>query len=183
MDTNQYARNFERQMGAYLTGRVWKYFPGISKVLAALYKQETGDLCATLFISILGRHESDGKRWPNYTDSWDTPGWLKESRANHLSAEDRIEYRKRADERLYKCPAGMSVAIAFTERPTSEQIKLLEKRAKGFPKAVRKAMKEAKTLPWHIRSGRNIYFTGPIPRITGTRLLRRDGDRYVEVAY
>lgn len=195
VDTNQYAGNFEREMGAYLTGRVWKYFSDDAVTLANLYKQETGDLHARQFVAILGRHESDGEHWPNYTDSWETPGWfnngvgghfrdgqetealehhrnywLKEAKnVNHLHPDDRERTRQdrlaRAKEPLIKCPSGMSVAIAFTERPTAEQIAILEERTKSFPAAAKR-----------IRA----YLSGPVPKITGTRLLRRDGDRYIE---
>jgi len=191
VDTNQYAGNFEREMGAYLTGRVWKYFSDDAVALANLYKKETGDLYARRFVAILGRHKSDGEHWPNYTKLWETPGWfnngvgghfrdgqeaealkhhrndwLNESRARHLSAEDRKEYRRRAEEPLFKWPSGMSVAIAFTERPTVEQIAILEKRAKSFPDAAKRI---------------GAYLAGPVPKITGTRLLRRDGEQYEAV--
>lgn len=210
VDTDAYAGNFEREMGAYLTGKVGKYFPGISKVLSKLYREETGDTYATLFVSVLGKHERDPEHGSTYVGTWDTPGWfnngvgghfrdgqeaealehhrkyyLKEAKnVSHLHPNDQErtmkERLKCAEEPLFKWPAGMSVAIAFTERPSVEQLSILEKRAKGFPEAVKKAMKEAETLPWHVKSERNIYFTGPIPRITGTRLLRRDGDRDIE---
>lgn len=209
VDTNQYAGNFEREMGAYLTGRVWKYFSGAAKTLAELYKQETGDLHARQFVTILGRHKSDGEHWPNYTDSWETPGWfnngvgghfrdgqeaealehhrkyyLKEARSvDHLHPNDqertRQDWLARSKEPLFKWPAGMSVAIAFTERPTDEQIKILEERVMNFPKAIRRIKGSIKRHPEPAREV-NVYFTGPIPRITGTRLLRRDGDRYIE---
>lgn len=208
IDTDQYAGNFEREMGSYLTGKVRKYFPGISKILADMYKQETSDPHATRFTKILGKHEPDLEHGSSYVDSWETPGWFNNGEGGEFrdgQEAEALEHHKkyclkeasvvrewdtdgsskqtwldRADEPLFKWPAGMSVAIAFTEKPIVEQIKVLKERAKGFPNAIKKIMKETETLPWEIKSGRNIYFTGPIPTITGTRLLRRDGERYVE---
>lgn len=195
VDTDQYAGNFGREMGAYLTGRVWKYFSDVAMTLANLYKQETGDLRARQFVAILGRHESDGEHWPNYTDSWETPGWfnngvgghfrdgqeaeacehhrryyLKEANSvNHMHPKDRKRHKQdmltRSEEPLVKCPSGMSVAIAFTERPTVEQTAILEERAKSFPAAAKRI---------------GAYLSGPVPKITGVRLLRRDGNRYIE---
>lgn len=187
IDTNQYAGNFEREMGSYMTGRVWKYFSDDAIILANLYKEETKDLHAKQFTSILGRHQSDGEHWPNYTMKLETPGWfsngvggefrdgeeaaalehhrnynLKLSQAKHLSDEEKEKYLKRAEEPLFKWPSGMSVAIGFTERPNAEQLRILEERAKSFPAAAKKI---------------DAYLSGPIPEITGVRLIRKDSAR------
>lgn len=209
VDTDKYSGNFEREMGSYLTGKVRKYFPSVCKVLAELYKQETGDIKATRFSEILGKHEPDSEHGSTFTKMWDTPGWFSDgvgglfpegneekALAHHRNyylreAKDvcglhpsnreshKQECLRRAEDQLFKWPAGMSVAIAFTERPAGEQLDLLRKQAMSFPRAIKKIKGSIKANPEPAFLS-NIYFTGRIPKITGMRLLRRDGEKYIE---
>lgn len=214
-DTNQYSGNFEREMGTYLTGKIRKYFPDICKVLAQMYMEEAGDRGAFRFAKILGEHMDDD-HFISFVGGWDTPGWfndgvgglfrdgqeeeafehhrqnyLKEAKhVNHMHPNDRKRHRQdmlaRAEEPLFKWPAGMSVAIAFTIRPSNiDQIPTLEKQAKNFPRAFKQAEEIMRTREIdnrHIPNGckRTRWITGPIPKITGTRLLRWNGSRYIE---
>jgi len=111
IDTNKYAGNFNREMGAYLTGVLEnEYFSTTAEKLAQLYKDETGDVDkygSSSFENIVGSHDWDGVHDPDYTDIFD--------------GEAHSD----------------SVALIFNTMPNITQVKLLQERATKFPDAYR----------------------------------------------
>lgn len=115
VDTNQYAGNFGREMGSYLTGIVGEYFSSTADELAKLYREETGDDDSdeTKFHSIVDIHDSDGEHEPDYASIW--------------RGKDKKGYH--------------SAAFIFREMPTSEEVSLLQDRAIKFPAAYKSVEK------------------------------------------
>ncbi len=158
IDTEQYSGNFEREMGAYLTGVLGPYFPGGSEDFAELYFNETGDKKGrSRFKVLLGEHEYDGEHEPDYVAIWPTPGWWNNGSGKHYRDEDFEKVQATRKKPVVKYTAYQSVALIFVSRPTDEQLDLLDKRARAFPEAHRAD-----------RGLRKASIT-----VTGTRLVRK----------
>lgn len=123
VDTDQYAGNFEREMGAYLTGRIGDSDTG--SLQARIARKEWKELQALedrkgpffgLPTPIVVDDSEDGglfKIWP-------TEGWVNDG-MGVCSKSGKPGYE-----------AYLSVALAYSEELTPAQIKTLTERARRF---------------------------------------------------
>ena len=154
VDTEDYAGNFERQLCAYVTGKIGECEVGSEEAKQFIkdmgldeYYDEDND---HLFSFIEQKPDEHGCSRPCAT--WATPGWFnhgmgghfrdgqeKEAKAHHK--KECLEYMKKykgakleADAPLSKFPAHLSVAIFMHRQPNDKEIKILLSRSKDYCK-------------------------------------------------
>lgn len=121
IDTEQYSGNFERELCAYVTGRVGECEVG--EEAAAQFKAEEAKELAMAFEDVVVSLPDDhGCFRP--ASIFPTPGWINNGNGKHLR-EDSPEAKKLKA----KWPAYQSVAIWFDSKPTQEMINTMVRRA------------------------------------------------------
>lgn len=143
VDTEQYSGNFERKMGAAMTGMVGEYFPSKVKKYTKLPPACSDEFADGLQdkLGLAGRHNDYNAE--SYVSIWPTPGWFNDGNGVEYRAADK----KAAS--LEKFPAYLSVAIFFDEKPNAKEIEFMKKRAREFEKVYGKEFAE-----------KNIFITG-----------------------
>lgn len=132
IDTEEYAGNFEREMTAYITGKVGECTVG--EEMTDLYKSETGDKELKIFDDVLEyRNDNHGCSRPCSIHT--TPGWINDGVGNHEKSDGK------------GFPAYLSVAIFFFNKPSKKLIELMKSRAKTFSNAKRQVAKQ-NNRPW-----------------------------------
>ena len=132
IDTDSYAGNFEREMGAFMTGEV-----GDSSLIG---KEEQ----ALFRVSVSGepfkntlKEDKDGQIY----DILPTPGWFNNGFGaifrDGQEAEAQAVFEKQQlsvthSPTFSKEPAFLSVGMTFKKRPTAKQIELLKERARKY---------------------------------------------------
>lgn len=151
IDTEQYSGNFEREMCAYITGKVGECGVG-GKRKAEYQLEETED-----FENVI--QEADDRGCYRPCAIWPTPGWFNHGMGSvfpddfdpALAKEDYVnkvreyysrypdslekELKKAQEKPLQRYPAYLSVAIFFDKMPTQEQISIMKRRAAKFSPA------------------------------------------------
>lgn len=161
VDTDTYAGNFEREMCAFMTGRIGEC--GVGKKSRRQYRDAGHKPLRDLVES-----HSDEHGCFRPVTIWATPGWLNdgmghEYREGHYDPSVVIENYNRklleyaestkkayaaahgereaqrilsecliTDGVIHKCPAYLSVGIYLSRRPTEEEIAFLKQRAQAF---------------------------------------------------
>ena len=138
IDTDHYAGNFERQMCAYLTGRVGEC--GVGYECQEMFEQE----CQTSFHDdVTDQADEHGVRRP--CTMYPTVGWFNDGMGGQYKddvdpAEVAKKYKKACKDANHaddiwqgqKYPAYLSVAILFENKPSKEQIDVMKERAIKF---------------------------------------------------
>lgn len=118
VDTEQYSGNFEREIGAYLTGQVGEC--GVGQEFVSKYSQEIKNL-KWWEKNIYQKADEDGCYRP--VEIYPTEGWLNNGMGTCFKKTDQ-------DDKGY--PAYLSVAVFMNEKPTEEVIDEFIQRAKNF---------------------------------------------------
>lgn len=96
IDTEDYAGNFERELCAFITGRVGEC--GVGDDCAVLFRQQVKDMGDEPFINIIEEADDHGCHRP--CAIYPTPGWFNDGMGGQYQigkeAEALIEYRKTA---------------------------------------------------------------------------------------
>ncbi len=158
VDTEQYAGNFERPLCAYVTGCVGECEVGTEE--AERFAAEVpGD---NPFEEIIEDVPDDETACRRPATVWATPGWFNDGMGGHFrdgddeaaqqhfvkenleysklkhyadpkhNEEHRLEFEALALQPFTRCPAYLSAAICFSEKPSDEFIALMKRRAADF---------------------------------------------------
>lgn len=166
IDTDSYSGNFEREMGAFVTGQetvrgerfmdeIRKHFGFNSKLRGAYWEDDPRNPFANLFMQWPGEHGDE------LAHIEPTPGFGNDGKGNHARVDSPAKKKK------YKWPAYQSVIMRCFERPSKEQIKILKEWAFKFSersKAPKGAWVEA-------REERDPFHFKPAINILGIRLI------------
>ena len=121
IDTNRYAGNFERQMCAYVTGRIGEC--GVGKEYAELARQEIPDVVAKLEELIEGVPDEHGCNRP--VSIFPKPGWFNPGVEGHFrdgQEEEALVYYKQEVEKHYKkVPESYAEHLREEVRKKSQQ--------------------------------------------------------------
>lgn len=131
IDTDEYAGNFERELCAYVIGKVdWSYVSNPYDTAGGdylkMFDKDCGIELEDLSDTRISDPGDDGiTRAP--CDLAPTPGWSNDGHGN--------EYKVRPNSKKYsfKHPAYRSVAIFLRRKPSDEELAELVKRALEFP--------------------------------------------------
>jgi len=126
VDTESYAGNFERQLGAYMTGQIGDC--GVGQEEANLFIADVDEQTYEWFAdNISDVPDDNGNRRPANISP--TPGWFNTGHGKHY------RYGKKECETKY--PAYLSVEMEFYKEPPSDMLDLMCKRAYEFSKDTR----------------------------------------------
>ena len=121
IDTDEYSGNFEREMCAYVTGRVGDC--GVGEEEAAIFDDEAGQSGTDMGELVCENQDNHGCYRP--TTVWPTPGWWNDGNGRH--------YRDgKGPKRKNHCPAYQSVGIWMVRKPAAKEIKFMKERARAF---------------------------------------------------
>jgi hypothetical protein len=132
VDTDQYAGNFERELGAYVIGAVDDH--GDESVAHYLEKFDgatppSKKLTQLSDMRIADPGDDGIHRSP--VDLAPTPGWSNDGHGNAYRVKGNGKYR-------FKYPSYQSVAIFLVRKPIEEETALLTKRAQEFEHLTRR---------------------------------------------
>jgi hypothetical protein len=122
IDTNSYAGNFEREICAYLTGKVGECEVGWE--LVEIFENENTDSISFNNVCSIISDQDDPCPRPCYIEI--TPGWFNDGVGNHCKVDNKNP------KNIDKFPAYCSVAIFFKTKPSQIQIDLMKARAIKF---------------------------------------------------
>jgi len=148
IDTDTYAGNFEREMCAYITGRVGECDVGAE--YASMFDSECPDQASTMDRLVVSVPDEHGCHRP--ASIFPTPGFWNDGMGNEWPDDDwgkphTVEaYQKAVREYEEQHPGSfgdeerkpgrhlsyMSVAIFLSERPSAEVLALMLQRARAF---------------------------------------------------
>lgn len=117
IDTEQYAGNFEHELGAWITGVEIGRAVKIAKLVAKDLPKEIHNW----FINNLTEYD-ENDQYLHYANVVITPGWT-----NTTSGFIKVE-----SEKEIKYPAYLSVGINLHKRPTEEIIKFVKERVYSY---------------------------------------------------
>ncbi len=129
VDTDKYAGNFERPMCAYMTGCVGDCEVGQDKAEEFVEDIQDDRIASEFDEGVLQVADEHGCYRP--VSIWPTPGWGNNGMGKHAQLDGE-------NDKVYHWPAYMSVAIFFQERPSTELIDLMKKRAAEYVELYKK---------------------------------------------
>ncbi len=170
IDTDSYSGNFEREMGAYITGletirgedliHDFREAHGVNRKERNVYwNDDPRNPLAEVFMEWPGEHGDE------LAHICPTPGYGNNGHGEHKKLSELTP----AKAEKYLCPAYQSVQLRTNEKPTDEQVKLIKEWAYKF---AAKTQDPKPTLAEYEKSGRDnhpFYFQQPI-KIIGFRL-------------
>lgn len=149
IDTEDYAGNFERELCAYITGRVGEC--GVGDDMAELFKKEVGEP----FDEVIEETDEHGCNRP--TTIYPTPGWFNDGMGGHYKKGDEkralVEYRKNMAE-YHRNSCYHAYLKSWLEKPESRD---------GYIKAgwteekLKKAVADEETQAVKAENAKKIY--------------------------
>ena len=136
VDTEEYAGNFEVEMGAYMTGQTSEYSLRGVKEAKQFQASALGD-------PFRNRME-EAEEGTGFTEAYPTPGWFnngfgaifRDGQEEEAKAVFEKQKGSVTHEAIFsKQPAFLSVAITFKSLPSDIEIELLKQRASQFAEA------------------------------------------------
>lgn len=122
IDTDSYSGNFERQMCAYITGRIGECDVGEKE--ARIAKSEIdSDILGWFNLNILSEPDDNGCYRP--VKIYPTPGFYNDGRGKHYKISE-----KKPEGRTF--PAYQSIAIGVNQKMDDQVLKVMKSRAQDF---------------------------------------------------
>lgn len=169
IDTDSYSGNFEREMGAYITGTetirgerfvedIRKHYGFNPKVRGSYWDDDERNPFANLFENWPGEHGDE------LAHIWPTPGWGNNGKGEHV----QLSTLTAAKAKKCRWPAYQSVIIRCCQRPTQKQIQVLKEWAFKFSERSKAPKPEWKAED---QGTRDPFYFKPVVNIIGIRLL------------